>query len=173
TLESPRRPVRPLPRDRLPEPARQAQAPVAAVHRGGTGRDGRLGRPDLRGDVPAGFPRRGRRGRAPAMTNQEKRERRREAALNGARPRAAKQEPAEPAPPEEPAAPTGRQLLERAQSIGREADLWYHAHLGRWPHRPSAWTAAQRIALSAFLDRFLWPDGTPQPVLHRGRRTRP
>ena len=107
------------------------------------------------------------------MTNQEKRERRREAALKGARARAAKQAQAEPvAPPAEPAAPTARQLLDRAQSIGREEDLFYHAHLARWPHRPSDWTADQRARLDAFLDRFLRPDGTPQPVPHRKRRAR-
>ena len=108
------------------------------------------------------------------MTNQEKRQRRREAALKAARTRAARQasaEAVEPAPPPEPVAPTGRQLLERARSIGREADLYYHAHLARWPHRPSAWTAQQRAALDAFLDRFIRPDGTPQPVPHRTRRT--
>jgi hypothetical protein len=109
------------------------------------------------------------------MTNQEKRERRREAALKAARTRAAKPASApsvEPVAEPEPDAPTGRQLLERARSIGREADLYYHAHLARWPHRPSAWTAAQRAALDAFLDRFLRPDGTAQPVPHRRRKTR-
>jgi len=108
------------------------------------------------------------------MTNQEKRERRREAALKAARTRAARQasaEAVEPAPPPEPVAPTARQLLDRARSIGREADLFYHAHLARWPHRPSEWTAEQRAALDAFLDRFIRPDGTPQPVPHRTRRT--
>jgi hypothetical protein len=106
------------------------------------------------------------------MTNQEKRQRRREAALKGARTRAAKQAPAEPVAVPEPAAPTARQLLDRARSIGREADLFSHAHLARWPHRPSDWTAQQRAALDAFLDRFIRPDGTPQPVPHRKRRTR-
>jgi hypothetical protein len=105
------------------------------------------------------------------MTNPDKRERRREAALKGARTRAAKQA-TDPAPPPEPSAPTGRQLLERARSIGREADLYYHAHLARWPHRPSAWTADQRARLDAFLDGFLRPDGTPQPVPHRRRKGR-
>jgi hypothetical protein len=108
------------------------------------------------------------------MTNQEKRQRRREAALKATRTRAARQastEAAEPVAEPEPDAPTGRQLLERARSIGREADLFYHAHLARWPHRPSAWTAQQCAALDAFLDRFIRPDGTPQPVPHRRRRT--
>jgi hypothetical protein len=105
------------------------------------------------------------------MTNQEKRQRRREAALKAARTRAAQQASAEPVAAPEPIAPTARQLLERARSIGREADLFYHAHLARWPHRPSAWTAEQRAALDAFLDRFIRPDGTPQPVLHRTGRT--
>jgi hypothetical protein len=107
------------------------------------------------------------------MTNQEKRERRREAALKAARTRAAKagREPA-PDPELQPDAPTARQLLERAQSIGREADLWYHAHLGRWPHRPTLWTAEQRRSMSSFLDLFLRPDGTPQPVPHSRRKAR-
>ena len=108
------------------------------------------------------------------MTNPEKRQRRREAALKAARTRAARRASAqavEPAPLPEPAAPTARQLLDRARSIGREADLYYHAHLARWPHRPSAWIAEQRATLDAFLDRFIQPDGTPQPVPHRTRRT--
>jgi hypothetical protein len=111
----------------------------------------------------------------PKLTNDQIRQRRREAALKAARTRAAKQasaEVAEPVAEPEPAAPTGRQLLERARAIGREADLFYHAHLARWPHHPSAWTAAQRAALAAFLDRFLRPDGIPQPVPHRTRKTR-
>jgi hypothetical protein len=110
----------------------------------------------------------------PKLTNAQIRERRREAALKAARTRAAKQasaEAAEPVAEPQPDAPTGRQLLERARSIGREADLYYHAHLARWPHRPSAWPAAQRAALDAFLDRFIRPDGTPQPVPHRTRRS--
>ena len=106
------------------------------------------------------------------MTNAEKRERRREAALKGARTRAAKQAPAEPVAESEPTAPTARQLLERARSIGREADLFYHAHLARWPHRPSEWTVEQRAALDAFLGRFIRPDGTPQPVPPRRRKAR-
>jgi hypothetical protein len=106
------------------------------------------------------------------MTNPEKRQRRREAALKAARTRAARQTSAEPVAEPEPDAPTGRQLLERARSIGREADLFSHAHLARWPHHPSAWTAEQRLAMSAFLDRFIRPDGTPQPVPHRRRKTR-
>jgi hypothetical protein len=113
----------------------------------------------------------------PKLTNAQRRERRREAALKGARTRAARQAPADgpgPAgdPEPEPTAPTARQLLERARSIGREDDLWYHAHLGRWPTRPSAWTAAQRADAEAFLAKFIRPDGTPQPVPHRGRRGR-
>ena len=106
------------------------------------------------------------------MTNQEKRQRRREAALKAARTRAARQAPAEPTAPAEPDAPTARDLLERARSIGREPDLWYHAHIGRWPHHATAWTAEQRRSMSSFLDLFLRPDGTPQPVPHRRRRAR-
>ena len=105
------------------------------------------------------------------MTNPEKRQRRREAALKGARTRAARQASAEPAAQTEPDAPSGRDLLERARSIGREADLWYHAHLGRWPHHATAWTPEQRRSMSSLLDLFIRPDGTPQPVPHRKRRT--
>jgi hypothetical protein len=107
------------------------------------------------------------------MTNQERRERRREAALKGARTRAAKPaaDPDPPAPAELDG-PTARQVVARAQSMGREADLYYHAHLARWPHRPSAWTAEQRTALDAFLDRFTRPDGTPQPVPLSRRKAR-
>jgi hypothetical protein len=109
------------------------------------------------------------------MTNPEKRERRREAALKAARTRAARQASApaaEPVAEPEADAPTGRQLLERARSIGREADLWHHAHIGRWPHHATAWTSEQRRGMSSFLDLFIRPDGTPQPVPHRKRRTR-
>jgi hypothetical protein len=106
------------------------------------------------------------------MTNPEKRQRRREAALKGARTRAARQAPAEPTASAEPDAPTARDLLERARSIGREPDLWYHAHIGRWPHHPAAWTAEQRRSMSTFLDLFIRPDGTPQPVPHRRSRAR-
>ena len=109
------------------------------------------------------------------MTNQEKRERRREAALKAARTRAARQasDPtAEPVAQPQPDAPTARQLLDRARSMGREQDLYYHAHLARWGHRPSTWTAENRAALGAFLDRFVRPDGTPQPVPHHRRTTR-
>ena len=113
----------------------------------------------------------------PKLTNAQIRERRREAALKGARTRAARQAPADtPGPVGDPEpeldAPPARQLLERARSIGREDDLFYHAHLGRWPTRPSAWTAAQRADAEAFLAKFIRPDGTPQPVPHRGRRGR-
>src|SRR5262249_40267724 len=115
------------------------------------------------------------RGRAHAMTNQEKRQRRTEAALKAVRTRAARQASAEAAElvaEPEPDAPTGRQLLERARAIGREADLFYHAHLAPCPHRPSAWPAQQRAALDAFLDRFIRPAGTPQPVPPHRRKAR-
>jgi hypothetical protein len=109
------------------------------------------------------------------MTNQEKRERRREAALKGARTRTARQASAPTAAPvaePEPDAPTARQLLDRARSIGREEDLLYHVHLQRWGHHPSVWGCEKRTAAAAFLDKFIRPDGTPQPVPHRKRRTR-
>jgi hypothetical protein len=71
-----------------------------------------------------------------------------------------------------PDVPTARDLLDRARSIGREEDLWYHAHIGRWPHHAAQWTAEQRRSMSSFLDLFLRPDGTPQPVPHSRRKAR-
>ena len=42
-------------------------------------------------------------------------------------------------------------LIQLAQPLGHEADLWYHAHLGRYPTRPTAWTGAQRAEAEEFL----------------------
>ena len=101
------------------------------------------------------------------MTNQEKRERRREAALKGARTRAAKQllnKSLNRVADLAVNGPDRRQLIARAQAIGREADLWYFAHLHRYPTRPSAWTGEQRRAAGDFLEKFIRPDGLPQPV---------
>ena len=101
------------------------------------------------------------------MTNQEKHERRREAALKGARTRAARQLLEKSLNRVADLAvngPDGRLLIARAQEIGREADLWSFAHLHRYPTRPSAWTGKQRRATWDFLEKFLRPDGLPQPV---------
>ena len=101
------------------------------------------------------------------MSNQEKRERRREAALKGARTRAAKQlleQSLQRVADLAVNGPDGRLLIARAQEIGREADLWSFAHLHRYPTRPSAWTAEQRRAAGDFLETFIRPDGRPQPV---------
>jgi hypothetical protein len=101
------------------------------------------------------------------MTNQEKRERRREAALKGARTRAAKQlldQSLKRVADLAVNGPDGRMLINRAQEIGREADLWYFAHTHRFPTRPSAWTGDQRHAAGDFLEKFIRPDGLPQPV---------
>ena len=102
----------------------------------------------------------------PKLTNAQIRERRREAALKGARTRAAKQlleKSLDRITDLAVNGPDGRQLLARAQEIGREADLWSFAHLHRYPTRPSAWTAEQRRAAGDFLETFLRPDGRPQP----------
>jgi hypothetical protein len=101
------------------------------------------------------------------MTNQEKRQRRREAALKAARTRAAKQLLEKSLNRVADLAvhgPDGRLLIARAQAIGREADLWSFAHTHRYPSRPSAWTGEQRRAAGDFLETFLRPDGRPQPV---------
>lgn len=79
-------------------------------------------------------------------------------------------ESAGPARQPVPTIDLARALIARAQSMGREADLYYQVHLRRWPHRPSTWTREQIAELAQFLDRFIRPDGTPQPVPHRKRR---
>ena len=56
--------------------------------------------------------------------------------------------------------------------MGREADLFYEAHLKRYGTRPSQWTVEQRSRLDRFLDGFIRPDGTVQPVPHRRRKSR-
>jgi hypothetical protein len=113
------------------------------------------------------------------LSPEERTERRREAALKGARDRRVR---AEVAKCHEESlgritdlavnGPDGRMLIRRAQAIGREADLWYHAHLNRWPTRPSDWTGEHRRAAEQFLVSFIRPDGTPQPVPHRRRKKR-
>jgi hypothetical protein len=102
----------------------------------------------------------------PRLTHAQIHERRREAALKGARTRAAKQLLEKSLKRVADLAvngPDGRQLLARAQAIGREADLWSFAHLHHYPTRPSAWTGEQRRAAGDFLETFARPDGRPQP----------
>jgi hypothetical protein len=100
------------------------------------------------------------------MTNPEERERRREAALKGARTRAARQLLEKSLNRVADLAvngPDGRLLIARAQEIGREADLWSFAHVKRYPTRPTAWTGEQRRAAGNFLETILGPDGRPRP----------
>ena len=102
----------------------------------------------------------------PKPTNAQIRQRRREAALKGARTRAAKhllEKSLNRVADLAVNGPDGRLLIARAQEIGRETDLWSFAHLHRYPTRPSAWTAEQRRAAGDFLEKFLRPDGRPQP----------
>ena len=113
------------------------------------------------------------------LSPEERTERRREAALKGARDRRIR---AEVAKCQEESlgritdlavnGPDGRMLIRQAQAIGREADLWYHAHLNRWPTRPTDWSGEHRRAAEEFLKSFIRPDGTPQPVPHRRRKKR-
>ena len=86
------------------------------------------------------------------MTNQERKERRREAALKGARTRAERQADAQV----EPVAPTAREILDRARALGirRERDLYRCAHELRAGHRPADWTPRVRLALAAAVE--LW-----------------
>ena len=69
--------------------------------------------------------------------------------------------------PPDPDEPIAWIVLQTAREIGREADLYYRAHVARYSHKPSKWTAEQKIELLAFLKTFIRPDGTPQPVPHR------
>lgn len=109
----------------------------------------------------------------PRLSPEERTRRRREAALRAAETRRARQaEPEDLEPEPEPVAdadpaPTARDLLEFARSIGRESDLWYHAHLRRLPTRPRDWAPETREEMETFLRGFIRPDGTPQPVPHR------
>jgi hypothetical protein len=112
----------------------------------------------------------------PRLSPEERTERRREAALKGVRTKESKarinkflDDVAETVTYQARAS-EGRKVVERAQSIGREGDLYYTVHLNRWPRKPSAWTPEIIAQLSAFLDGFIRPDGTPQPVPHRRRR---
>jgi hypothetical protein len=98
------------------------------------------------------------------MTNQERRERRREAALKAARTRAAKataakilEESLDRITDRAVNGPDGRQLIRTAQEIGREAELWAFSHRSRWPTQPSQWTAAQRRAAEEYLRTFKSP----------------
>jgi hypothetical protein len=110
------------------------------------------------------------------LTKEQVKERRREAALKGVRTRQSKARINEflndvaASVTYQARATEGRKVVERAQSIGRESDLYYTVHLNRWPRKPSEWTPAMIARLTAFLDGFIRPDGTPQPVPHRRRR---
>lgn len=111
------------------------------------------------------------------MTNQERKERRREAALKGAATRQAKArgelaldrtETAEEGARRARAAEEKRRVnlhdvLAEAQRIRRESDLYYLAHTRRWEHHPSRWTAEQIDTARRFLQGFIRTDGTPQP----------
>ena len=110
------------------------------------------------------------------LSPEERTERRREAALKGARTKASKARIDEflndvaESVTYRARASEGRKVVERAQSIGREGDLYYTVHVRRWPRKPSSWTPEIIAELSAFLDGFIRPDGTPQPVPHRRRK---
>jgi hypothetical protein len=121
------------------------------------------------------------------MTNAERREHRREAARKAAETRrarlAARPEPVRTETPEEAlrrarAAEEKRRanlraVLAEAQRIRREGDLYDHAHLQRWSHHPSQWTAEQLDRARQFLAGFIRPDGTPDPhPVRRGGKWR-
>jgi hypothetical protein len=118
------------------------------------------------------------------VTNAERRERRRAAALKGAetrRARVARVAPHQVEAPEPPRATTAeetnrraedreakrranlRAVLAEAQAIRRESDLYYHAQLYRWPFSPARWTAEQIDSARQFLRTFYRKDGTPDP----------
>ena len=84
----------------------------------------------------------------PRLSPEERKRRRREAALKGIAARAAKREM-----PAEPQAPPARELIARAQALGirREAEFWRRAHVLRIGHRPEHWNPRARLALAAAL----------------------
>jgi hypothetical protein len=87
----------------------------------------------------------------PRLSPQERKQRRREAALKGIASRAARQETA--TAPAEPQAPTAQEILNRARALGihRERDLYRRAHELRIGHRPAQWNPRARLALAAAL----------------------
>jgi hypothetical protein len=110
------------------------------------------------------------------MTNQERRERRREAGRKAAATRREKAHQVEPGRIETPEEADRREQLRehkrreqlraviaRAQEIRRESDLHHLAHIRRWSHRPIDWTPEQIDEAGRFLSGFIRPDGTPQP----------
>jgi hypothetical protein len=122
------------------------------------------------------------------MTNQERKERRREAARKAAETRRVqadiargelaldRTETAEEGARRARAAEEKRQtnlraVLAEAQRIRRESDLYHLAHTRRWDHRPGHWTAEQIDTAGRFLQGFIRSDGTPQPdpVRRKGR----
>lgn len=84
------------------------------------------------------------------MTNQERRERRREAALKGAATRKAKARDAA----QEPEVPSAREILERARALGihRERAIYRWAHELKAGHHPGAWPWMVRQALLGALE---------------------
>ena len=88
------------------------------------------------------------------MTNAERRERRREAALKGATTRKAKiaagPQPVEPFTGPQPARVD---LVRRAQALGLKGEraFWRRVQELRASHRPADWTAGQVVALDAAL----------------------
>jgi hypothetical protein len=87
----------------------------------------------------------------PRLSPEERKQRRREAALKGIAARAAKPETA--TAPTEPEAPTAREVLDRARALGihRERDLYRRAHQLRIGQRPGQWNHRARLALAAAL----------------------
>jgi hypothetical protein len=87
----------------------------------------------------------------PRLSPEERKERRREAALKGIAARASRQEPA--LDPAEPDAPTAREILDRARALGirRERDVYRRAHELRAGHRHDRWDPRVRLALAAAL----------------------
>jgi hypothetical protein len=107
------------------------------------------------------------------MTNQERRERRREAALKAAETRRETRAEAgrRAQAAEEKRRENLRAVIAEAQRIRRESDLRYHAHMRRWSHHPSRWSAEQIAEARSFLAKFIRTDGTPDPhpVRRKGR----
>ena len=85
------------------------------------------------------------------MTNAERKERRREAALKAARTRAAKQAAADS---RESEVPSAREILDRARALGihRERGIYRWAHELKASHHPKEWPWMVRQALLGALE---------------------
>ena len=147
-------------------------------------RSGGSGRPAHRADPgvdPVGTRPRRRRALTmarPRLSPEERTERRREAALKGVRTKASKarideflNDVAESVTYQARPAKGGRSSSVPSRSAGKATSITRCTSTDGHGS-PRRWTPRSIARLSAFLDGFIRPDGTPQPVPHRRRKKR-